>query len=170
MRWNELSDENCSFTRTLAVIGDRWTLLILRDCFLRVRRFEEFRERLEIGRGVLTERLKKLTDNFILTKVAYQQNPVRYEYRLTDKGRDLYPIILSMVHWGDTHVAPKKGPPVERRHNVCGHVFSPTICCSECGEVIDPRDVTALPGPGGDNPAHLPFPAQAGIRKMRQGT
>jgi len=86
MRWNELSEENCSMARTVSVIGDRWTLLILRDCFLRVRRFEDFQERLGITRPILASRLKKLVDEFVLVKVPYQQRPPRYEYRLTQKG------------------------------------------------------------------------------------
>src|SRR5215471_2867844 len=86
MRWNELSEENCSMARTVSVIGDRWTLLILRDCFLRVRRFEDFQERLGITRPILANRLKKLVDEFVLVKVPYQQRPRRYEYRLTQKG------------------------------------------------------------------------------------
>src|SRR5437762_10972441 len=81
MRWNELSEENCSMARTVSVIGDRWTLLILRDCFLRVRRFEDFQERLGITRPILANRLKKLVDEFVLVKVPYQQRPRRYEYR-----------------------------------------------------------------------------------------
>lgn len=157
MRWNELQHENCSFSRTLSVIGDRWTLMILRDCFLKVRRFEDFQERLGIGRGVLSERLKALTDEFILTKVAYQQNPTRYEYRLTDKGLDLYPIIMSIVHWGDVHKVKKNGRPVVHQHLDCGKEFDPVLCCSECGEPVDPRAVKVLAGPGGDNPVHLPF-------------
>lgn len=157
MRWTELQNENCSFARTLAVIGDRWTLLVLRDCFLGVRRFDDFQERLGIGRAVLSERLKKLTDEFVLTKVAYQQNPARYEYRLTDKGLDLYPIIMSIVHWGDVHEKTKKGRPVVHEHVDCGHTFDPVMCCSECGEPVHARSVRVLAGPGGDNPVHLPM-------------
>lgn len=156
MKWNELDKEACSLTRTLSVIGDRWTLLVLRDCFLRVRRFEDFQERLGIGRGVLADRLRQLTDAFILTKVAYQQKPTRYEYRLTPKGLDLYPVVMAMVHWGDTHMAGRKGVPVLHRHRPCGHIFAPRMTCSECGEPIDPRDVEVLPGPGAGNSRHLP--------------
>src|SRR5467141_2197365 len=83
MRWNELSEENCSMARTVSVVGDPWTLKILRDCFLRVRRFEDFQDRLGITRPILASRLKKLVDAFVLVKVPYQQRPVRYEYRLT---------------------------------------------------------------------------------------
>src|SRR5438105_11200067 len=110
MRWDSLAKENCSLARTLAVIGDRWTLLILRDAFLRVRRFEEFETSLKIARRVLSERLALLVEEGVLSRVAYQERPVRYEYRLTEKGLDLYPAILSLVHWGDRHYAGRKGP------------------------------------------------------------
>lgn len=148
MQWNELSDQDCSMARTLAVIGDRWTLLILRESFLRVRRFDDFQERLGIGRPILADRLQKLVANFVLTKIAYQQNPTRYEYRLTAKGRDLYPVILSIVHWGDVHLAGKKGRPVLHQHAGCGKVFDPVMRCSECEAELEPRDVLVLPGPG----------------------
>ena len=134
--------------RTLAVIGDRWTLLILRECFLRVRRFDEFQARLGIGRPILADRLQKLVANFVLTKMAYQENPTRYEYRLTSKGLDLYPIVLSIVHWGDLHLSGKKGRPVLHEHTACGHVFDPVMTCSACHAELQARDVRVLPGPG----------------------
>ena len=109
MRWNELSEENCSMARAVSVIGDRWTLLILRDCFLRVRRFEDFQERLGITRPILASRLRELVDEFVLVKVPYQQRPLRYEYRLTQKGLDLYPIVMAIVHWGDVTWPIRKG-------------------------------------------------------------
>ena len=142
--------------RTLAVIGDRWTLLILRECFLRVRRFDDFQERLGIGRPILTDRLRKLVDHFVLTKVAYQQNPTRYEYRLTPKGLDLYPVVLSIVHWGDIHLAGRKGRPVVHEHVACGHVFDPMMTCSACQAALDPHDVRVLPGPGLRDARRLP--------------
>lgn len=142
--------------RTLAVIGDRWTLLILRECFLRVRRFDHFQSRLEIGRPILTDRLQKLVANFVLTKMAYQQNPTRYEYRLTQKGLDLYPVMLAIVHWGDVHLAGKKGRPILHEHLTCGHVFDPVTACSACGEALQPRDVRILPGPGMKSEHRLP--------------
>ena len=116
MKWNELLNENCSLARSLAVIGDRWTLLILRDAFLRVRRFDDFQERLGIARRVLAERLAVLVEHGVFEKTAYQERPTRYEYRLTKKGLGLYPIILSLVHWGDEHYAGEEGPPVHHRH------------------------------------------------------
>lgn len=157
MLWSELDKEPCSVARTLSVIGDRWTLLVLRDCFLKVRRFEDFQNRLGIGRPVLADRLQKLVDNFVLTKVAYQERPLRYEYRLTHKGLDLYPVVMSIVHWGDVHMADKKGPPLRHRHRTCGHLFEPVQVCSECNEALDPRQVRVEIGPGARDPAHLPI-------------
>lgn len=141
MKWNELSSENCSLARSLAVIGDRWTLLVLRDAFLRVRRFDDFRARLGIARRVLAERLAALVKHGVMEKVAYQERPTRYEYRLTEKGLALYPAILSLVHWGDTYYAGPEGPPVRHRHKDCGHIFRSVITCSECGEALSARDV-----------------------------
>jgi DNA-binding HxlR family transcriptional regulator len=157
MRWNELGEETCSLARAISVIGDRWTLLILRDCFLRVRKFEEFQERLGITRPILASRLKKLVDEFVLTKVAYQQKPVRYEYRLTPKGLDLYPVLMAIVHWGDTHMAGRKGRPLLHTHELCGKDFDPVMVCSECGEPVAARQVRVHPGPGAKGRQHLPL-------------
>lgn len=141
MRWNELKEQPCSLSRTLAVIGDRWTLMVLRDAFMRIRRFEDFHASLGIARRVLTERLSLLVEEGVLEKRAYQDRPVRYEYRLTQKGLDLYPALLALLHWGDVHYGGEKGPPVLRTHAVCGHDFQPVTTCSECGEAIDPKQV-----------------------------
>ena len=141
MRWKELSEEPCSLARSLAVIGDRWTLLVLRESFLGVKRFEDFLKRLGIARRVLTERLTQLVDEGVLEKRPYQDRPVRHEYRLTEKGLGLYPAIVALVHWGDEHYAGEDGPPVLHRHKTCGHDFRSVMTCSECGEVIDPREV-----------------------------
>src|SRR5271170_158147 len=157
MRWNELGEEQCSLARAVSVIGDRWTLLILRDCFLRVRRFEDFQERLGITRPILADRLKKLVEEFVLTKVAYQQRPVRYEYRLTPKGLDLYPVIMAIVHWGDIHMAGRKGRPLLHTHGLCGNNFDPVMVCSECGEPVVARQVRVHPGPGAKGRRHLPL-------------
>jgi DNA-binding HxlR family transcriptional regulator len=157
MRWNELGTEDCSLARAISVIGDRWTLLILRDCFLRVRRFEDFQERLGITRPILASRLKKLVDEFVLTKVAYQQRPVRYEYRLTPKGLDLYPVLMALVHWGDVHMAGKKGRPLLHTHEPCGKDFDPLMVCSECGGPLVARQVRVHAGPGSRSRRHLPL-------------
>lgn len=148
MRWDQLEKESCSVARTVSVIGDRWTLLILRDCFLRVRRFEEFQSRLGITRHLLADRLRKLTKAGVLKKVAYQDRPQRFEYRLTEKGLDLYPMLMAIVHWGDTHMAGRRGRPMLHRHKACGRDFDPVLVCSECGEPLDARGVHVHAGPG----------------------
>ena len=146
MKWDDLADQPCSVARSTAVIGDRWTLMILRDCFLGVRRFEVFQDRLGISRTIIADRLKLLTDEGVLKKVAYQARPVRHEYRLTEKGLDLYPVILAIVSWGDRHYADERGPPILRRHKACGCDFQPVMSCSECGEAVGAREVEARPG------------------------
>jgi DNA-binding HxlR family transcriptional regulator len=156
MQWNKLEDEACSMARTISVIGDRWTLLILRDCFLRVRRFEDFQQRLGITRPILADRLRKLVTKFVLAKVPYQERPVRYEYRLTPKGLDLYPVVMSIVHWGDVYMSDKRGRPLLHRHQACGKDFDPVLVCSECGEPLVPRQVHVHPGPGASNSRHVP--------------
>jgi DNA-binding HxlR family transcriptional regulator len=148
MRWDELADQNCSVARTISVIGDRWTLLVLRDCFLRIRRFEDFQTRLGIGRGILADRLQKLVEAGVLAKVAYQDNPVRHEYKLTPRGLDLHPVIMAIVHWGDVHMDDGKGAPAVHLHRDCGCEFHPVMTCSACHEPVAPRAVQVRPGPG----------------------
>ena len=148
MKWDTLEEENCSVARTVSVIGDRWTLLLLRECFLRVRRFDEFQARLGITRHLLAERLKKLVRVGVLRRVPYQDRPKRYEYILTQKGLDLYPVMMSIVHWGDTHMVDERGRPLLHQHKKCGHLFDPVMVCSECKEPLAARDVITLAGPG----------------------
>lgn len=148
MRWENLDRECCSLARTLSVVGDRWTLMVLRECFLGMRRFEEFEARLGIARHVLADRLKKLTEAGVLVKRAYQERPRREEYRLTDKGLDLYPAILALVQWGDRHMAGEAGVPLVRMHRSCGHIMQGVMVCSECNEPIAVRDIRVEPGPG----------------------
>lgn len=130
------------------MIGDRWSLLILRDCFLRVRRFEEFQSRLGVTRHVLADRLKKLVRFGVLRRSPYQENPTRYEYILTQKGLDLYPVVMAIVHWGDTHMVDERGRPMLHQHKNCGKMFDPVLVCSECGEPIVAKEVHVHAGPG----------------------
>src|SRR5207244_10236391 len=109
MKWDELEEQPCSLARTVAVIGDRWSLLILRECFLRKRRFEAFQSVLGITRHLLAERLKKLVRLGVLRRIPYQESPKRDEYILTQKGLDLYPIIMEMVHCGAFHMVDYRG-------------------------------------------------------------
>ena len=146
MKWEDLDAQPCSIARSLAVIGDRWTLMILRDCFLGVRRFEAFQSRLGISRTLVTDRLRTLVAEGVLRREAYQTSPVRHEYRLTRKGLDLHPVILAIARFGDDHYAGDAGPPVLRRHKGCGCDFQPVQTCSACGETVGARDVEARAG------------------------
>src|SRR5579871_1234779 len=134
---------HCSVAQCLEVVGEWWTLLIVRDAFLGLRRFEQFQESTGISRNVLADRLAKLVDTGILTKVPYSEHPPRHEYRLTDKGRDLWPVITAMRQWGDAYAAPT-GPPIEVRHTACGSVCRAVTVCSACGEALSARDVTII--------------------------
>jgi len=146
MRWRDIGDERCSIARTLSVIGDRWTMLVLRETFLRTRRFEDFQTHIRATRHVLADRLQKLVEHGILERVQYQDRPPRFEYKLTEKGRDLYPVITSLLGWGDRWMADEDGPPIELVHRSCGHRMVPVPSCPHCGEHVTARDVTAQPG------------------------
>jgi DNA-binding HxlR family transcriptional regulator len=137
----------CSVAQCLDVVGEWWSLLIVRDAFLGVTRFDDFQARLGISRNILAQRLNHLVDGGILKRVAYSDHPPRSEYRLTRKGRDLWHVITAMRQWGDQWAAPG-GPPVETRHAGCGHVVMAVPVCSHCGEPLDARSVTAGPGSG----------------------
>jgi len=141
MRWEELEQQPCSLARTLSVVGDRWTLLVLRESFLGIRRFDEFEKRLGITRHVLADRLKKLVQAGVLDKVAYQQRPLREEYCLSAKGRDLYPAIMALVQWGDSHMSGQEGAPIRHIHRRCGQPMQGVLVCSDCGEPLLPKDV-----------------------------
>ncbi|GLK91474.1 winged helix-turn-helix transcriptional regulator [Pseudomonas turukhanskensis] len=147
MRWEDLGDQPCSLSRTLSVVGDRWTLLVLRECFMGVRRFDDFEKRMGITRHVLAERLKRLTEHGVLMKSAYQQRPVREEYRLTEKGHDLYPAILALVNWGDRHMSDDIGQPIRHVHKACGHEVHGVMVCSDCGEPLRARDMSLREAP-----------------------
>lgn len=158
MRWEKLDQEPCSLARTLAVVGDRWTLLVLRDCFLGIRRFDEFEKRLGITRHVLADRLKKLVSHGVLTKAPYQQRPRREEYRLSEKGLELHPVIMSLVSWGDRHMADERGSPVVHIHKSCGQQMRPITVCSECGEAVGARDIRVEIGSGWKDSAQALLP------------
>ena len=151
MERKSYSEMHCSVAQTLEVVGEWWTLLILRDAFLGVTRFDEFHERLGISRNVLNQRLAHLVEHGVLAKDPYSERPPRYDYRLTDKGRDLWPVITTMRQWGDKHAAPA-GPPLELVHKPCGEVAEAQLTCPACGEPMNPRTVRALPGPGAVEP------------------
>lgn len=135
----------CSVAKTLEVVGERWSFLILREAFLGVRRFDRMQADLGIARNILSDRLGKLVESGILERRKYQDRPARYEYRLTEKGIDLYPVVVTMMTWGDKYLAPS-GPPVTLIHE--GHETHPVLACDECGEAIHARNVQPQRGPG----------------------
>jgi len=147
MRWEELGDQNCSVARSLAVFGDRWTMVIIRNCFQGVRRFDDFLEGLTLSRTILTDRLNKLVEHGVLEKVPYQERPVRYDYRLTEKGKDLHPLIMALVEWGDKYYALDGEPPIIRTHKQCGHDCHTMTVCSVCGEEVKAHDMTVRANP-----------------------
>ncbi len=172
MRWRDIGDMTCSVARALSVVGDRWTLLILRESFLRTRRFEDFQAHLGTTRHRLADRLAKLVEHGILERVRYQERPERFEYRLTEKGRDLYPVIVSLVAWGDRWMAGAEGPPIELVHRGCGHLMTPSLACPDCGGAITARDVQAQLGPAlralaEAAPAAKPSPRARQARRVR---
>jgi DNA-binding HxlR family transcriptional regulator len=136
----------CSVARTMEILGERWTFLILREAFYGVRRFSDMQRNLGIARNILSNRLQTLVGAGILERRQYQAEPERYEYRLTEAGRDLYPAIISIMRWGDRHLC-GGGPPVELMHS-CGEAADPVLVCGNCHEPLHPHDVTPVPGPG----------------------
>ena len=138
---------NCSVAQCLEVIGEWWSMLIVRDAFLGVRRFDDFQSRLGISRNILTTRLTSLVEAGVLQKVPYQERPLRHEYRLTEKGHDLWPVLTAMREWGDHWAAPD-GAPLEVVHDACGEVLVVAHTCRNCGRPVDHRAVHARPGPG----------------------
>ena len=144
------STENCTIGRAMAILGERWTFVVLREVFNGVRRFDDMARHAGIPRQVLSNRLAMLVDQDILRKVPYRPEGarVRHEYRLTEKGFDLYPVLLAISTWGDRYLADPEGPPVELEHRGCGGRIGVAMSC-EAGHAIDePREVATRPGPG----------------------
>ncbi len=137
-----LADQSCSIARSLDVVGEWWTLLILRDAFRGVRRYEDFLTSLGIARNVLAVRLAKLVDSDILERVPVPEHAGRHEYRLTEKGRDLQPVLLSLLRWGDRWaIHEDEAPPVVLDHTGCGHEADPRLVCGSCGAELHPGNV-----------------------------
>lgn len=136
----------CPIARAVDVLGDGWTLLILRDAHLGRRRFDDFQRSLGIGRNILTRRLQQLVDDGLLVKVPYSEHPVRHEYRLSDAGRDAYPILAAMAAWYDRWHPSPDGPLLQLHHTGCDHDMHAEVVCSECHEPLDVRAVRARVG------------------------
>ncbi|MEA2290554.1 MAG: hypothetical protein QOD55_2551 [Solirubrobacteraceae bacterium] len=141
MKHDTLSEVYCSVARTWSVVGERWTILILREAFRGTKRFDAFQSRLGLARTLLSDRLGVLVEEEILERVRYQERPERYEYRLTQKGLDLYPVLLSLMEWGDRYKVDE--PPVKLIHKRCGEPAEPHMTCSHCNEAIGYYDLRA---------------------------
>jgi DNA-binding HxlR family transcriptional regulator len=147
----------CSIARSLEIVGERWTLLILRDAVLGVERFEDFQQKLGIASNVLTNRLKLLSDEGVLERLPDPERPGRPKYVLTDKGRELAPALIVLMKWGDRHYPTPGGPPRLTLHAGCGGNIGVDFRCDRCGERAGIGGIELPPGPGapqGENPAH----------------
>ena len=135
----------CSIQRSLDVLGDRWTILIMRDAFRGIRRFDEFRRDLDIARPVLTDRLNRLVDAGVLMRRQYCERPPRFEYRLTQKGAALSPTLVALMRWGDDWLS-DDGPPTVLVHETCGQPLDQTFVCWHCDETFSPTEIESRPG------------------------
>ena len=157
-------ERNCSVARTLGILSDPWAFLVIREAFFRKRRFKDFQDTLGIPRGTLTDRLRRLTRDGIFTRLRYQRFPDRFEYRLTDKGLDLYPSFVALMKWGDRWLA-RGRPPLKLIHRGCGNPVEARTVCSECGGEIKPYQVSYRDGPGAGSSI---VPASGRIRRAAQ--
>lgn len=149
MRRTSFSGIHCSLARSLELIGDWWTPLIVRDVFLGVTRFDDLVEDLGVSRNLLTARLKTLVGHGLIERRQYQDSPPRYDHVLTDAGRELMPPLLALTAWGDKWASERTGPPMLFEHRKCGKIFAAQVHCPHCRTAVDAKDVVARPGPGG---------------------
>ena len=155
----DYTGQNCSVARALEVVGERWTLLILRDAFMGVTRFERFQQRLRLAPNILSKRLRSLTDAGILERRPYQERPERHEYVLTPGGRELFPVVMALMRWGDAHLSPE-GAPAVVRHAGCGGEIDGHATCERCDLAVSSDEVEWHYGPGsGRPPGPRPVPA-----------
>ncbi|MEV0394923.1 winged helix-turn-helix transcriptional regulator [Polymorphospora rubra] len=142
--------DNCTIGRAMAILGERWTVVVLREVFNGVRRFDDMRERTGIPRQVLTNRLATLVEQGVLRREPYREPGarLRHEYRLTDKGLDLWPVLVAVLEWGDRYLADPEGPPLSTAHRDCGEPVRAVLRCAAGHDVTEPRDVLPRPGPG----------------------
>jgi DNA-binding HxlR family transcriptional regulator len=146
-------DQVCSLARALEVVGERWTLLIVRDALLGLRRFEEFLDSLGIARNVLSARLRHLVEYGVLERVRYQDRPARFEYRLTPRGVELATAVIALMQWGDRHFAPPQGPPRLIDHTGCGAPVEAGLACPACARTVGAAELSARL-----NPEYSPAP------------
>lgn len=162
VEWSEQSAGNCTIARTLDIVGEKWTLLILRDAYSGLRRFDDFQRHIGVSRPVLCQRLAKLVDEGLLVRVPYREPGARerHEYRLTEKGLALYPALIALMQWGDRYLADPEGPPRILEHRDCGAPVHVQLACDDGHVVETARAVRARPGPSAHRlPAPTPTPA-----------
>jgi DNA-binding HxlR family transcriptional regulator len=147
--YRPFEDQNCSIARALAIVGERWTLLVMREVLLGRRRFADIKRNTGIAPNILSDRLATLVEHGLLEKRLYSEHPESYEYVPTPKGVDVNPVLVALMAWGDAHAAPD-GPPRVVVHTACGHDAHPRLHCSHCGEPMEPREMQVRPGPGAD--------------------
>lgn len=140
MRWSEIDTIPCPVAQAMAVIGDSWTILILRDALRGATKFEEFQRATGASRALIAERLAHLVAHKVMERVKYEDHPPRFAYRLTPRGRALQPVLMTMAHWSETQLGHATRP-TRRRHTVCDHTFTPVITCSECGAAATPETI-----------------------------
>ncbi|WP_229072488.1 helix-turn-helix domain-containing protein [Actinoplanes sp. DH11] len=146
----EWSVDNCTIARAMAILGEKWTVVVLRDVFSGIRRFDDMRVRTGIPRQVLTNRLAALVEHGVLRREPYREPGarVRYEYRLTEKGLDLYPVLIAVAEWGDRYLADPEGPPLSYVHRDCGAEVRVEMRCADGHDIDGKRAVLPQPGPG----------------------
>lgn len=165
MRRTSFREWPCSIARSIDLLGDWWTPLVLREIFFGSTRFDEIQAGLSIGRNILTERLRRLTREGLLDRRAYQQRPPRYEYHLTEKGRDFFPVLVAIMRWGDRWLHGRAAAPLRLRHTSCGQLTHGELVCAHCREVLAHADVHAeLP----DGRAPSPALRAAAVRRVRR--
>jgi DNA-binding HxlR family transcriptional regulator len=136
MRWSEIDRVPCPVAQAMVVIGDSWTVLILRDALRGASKFDEFQRAIGASRAIVADRLAHLVKHGVMERVQYEEHPPRYAYHLTERGRALQPVLMMMAHWSETYVD-KPLRKAGRRHTTCGHAFMPVVTCSACGEAVD---------------------------------
>ncbi len=150
MPYRPFDGQNCSIAGSLAILGERWTLLVMREVLLGRRRFADIRRNVGVAPNILSDRLQTLVDQGLLERRLYAERPESYEYVPTPKGLVVNPGLAALLEWGDRHAVPPGGPPRVLVHTSCGHDAQPRLQCAHCGEAIEARDLAVRPGPGAD--------------------
>jgi DNA-binding HxlR family transcriptional regulator len=148
MPFRPFDDQNCSIAGALAIVGERWTLLVMREVLLGRRRFQDIKRGTGIAPNILSDRLDTLVEHGVLERRLYSEQPESYEYVPTARGRDLSPVLMTLMEWGDRHVAGSDGAPRVVVHAACGHDAHPRLHCSHCGDQLVPDQTRVRPGPG----------------------